>query len=131
MFIYIFHIGQIGFFLPIQRIGVICRSCSLGTLINHRTRSERRIVSITIIVVVDTELGLQIQSFHEMESQSSITKNLRTILHSLHPFEQLNGITYTFRAESLFSAIRISLIIENRACINNVRLRIFTIQLNR
>jgi len=62
-----------------------------------------------------------------MESQSRITKDLRTILHSLHSFEQLNRITYTFRAETLFSTIRISLIVENRTCINYICLRIFAI----
>ena len=131
MFMNVRHIGQISFFLPVQRVGVTCGSRAFRALINHRTRSEGGIAGISVIMVIDTELE---SSDPVPSSDGKSKRHYQISVYDIAWHTSVRAIPRDYlplRAESLFSAVRIRLVVEDRARIDNVGLRIFAIQLDR
>ena len=60
----------------------------------------RTIFTVSIIVAINTKLGLQIQVRKQMKSQSYITKNLCTVLFTLNRIQEMHRIRSIFRRKT-------------------------------
>ena len=79
MFVEVLDVGEVSLFLPIQCVGVACVSRSLAVLVDHWTRFERSVSCNAVVVVVYTELCLQVKSVNDVECQSRISEYLRVV----------------------------------------------------
>ena len=130
MLVEVLNISKVGLLLPVERVAVACRCRAVGAHIDNLVRLERSVALATAVVVVDTNLSLQVKTLEKVECKSCVTEDLSVVRHRLNTLENLYGVTYTLGLESLIATRRIVLVLQNGSSSNHVVLHVLAVKRN-